>query len=87
MRNLIPFFNYEIKKKLENQLQIEESGSKIATIQEKLAGFRSMMQKKVGVYILPKTGIFSFNIINDWKDAVYKQYEFLKKEKKFIIAI
>lgn len=29
-------------KKLENQLQIEESGSKFATIQGKLAGFRSM---------------------------------------------
>ena len=42
MRNLIPFFNHEIKKKLENQLQIEESGSKFATIQGKLAGFCSM---------------------------------------------
>lgn len=30
-------------KKLENQLQIEENGSKFATIQEKLTGFRSMM--------------------------------------------
>ena len=29
-------------KKLENQLQIEESGSKFATIQGKLAGFCSM---------------------------------------------
>lgn len=57
MRNLIPFFNYEIKK-LENQLKIEESGSKIATIQGELAGFRSIMQKKVGVYILPKGGYF-----------------------------
>lgn len=30
-------------KKLENQLQIEESGPKIANIQGKLAEFRSMI--------------------------------------------
>lgn len=42
MRFLIPFFNHEIKQ-LENQLQIEESGPKIANIQGKLAGFRSMI--------------------------------------------
>lgn len=42
MKNLIPFFNHEIKT-LESQLQNEENGSKIATIQGKLAGFRSMM--------------------------------------------
>lgn len=30
-------------KKLENQLQIEESGSKFAIIQGKLTGFRSIL--------------------------------------------
>lgn len=62
-------------KKLENQLQIEESRAKIATIQGKLTEFRSMMQKKVWVYILLKGWYFP------GKNAVNKQYEFLKEEK------
>ena len=62
-------------KKLENQLQIEESRAKIATIQGKLTEFRSMMQKKVWILYFAKGWYFP------GKNAVNKQYEFLKEKK------
>lgn len=157
MKRLIPYINHEVKI-LEAQLQTEESGTKIAIIQGKLAGFNSMIsilneieitdfkiikesekipckydsefqkwgclcddfdkvlnlniifnsveerlkrfnelgenkikQRKDWLFYTAEKGrdlhftkgwFFAFNILNDWKEAIQKQYEYLSKRNK-----
>lgn len=58
MKRLIPYINYEMRI-LEAQLQTEESGTKIARIQGKLAGYNSMIS------ILNEIEITDFKIIKE----------------------
>lgn len=157
MKRLIPYINYEMRI-LEAQLQTEESGTKIARIQGKLAGYNSMISvlneieitdfkiikesekipckyndefqkwvcecsdfdtvfqlhllfndvektlkrfnehgqkrvddKKDWLFYTAEKGrdlhftkgwFFAFNILNDWKNAIDNQYEYLSEEKR-----
>lgn len=65
MKRLMPYFNHEIKV-LEEQLQTEESGTKVAIIQGKLAGFRSMIK------ILNDIEEFNLNTITETKEIPCK---------------
>ena len=157
MKKLIMYINHEVKV-LEAQLQTEESGTKIAVIQGKLAGYNSMISilneientdfktikesatipcryddedkrwfciekdfdivlglqvifnsvektleqfnklgqekinhKKDYLFYEAEKGrdlhfvkgwFFMFKILNDWKEAIDKQYEYLSEEKR-----
>lgn len=157
MKRLIPYINHEMRI-LEAALQTEESGTKIARIQGKLAGYNSMIsilneieitdfkiikesekipckyndefqnwvclcddfdivymlhsifraveeklkrfnelgeekvkQRKDWFFYTAEKGrdlhfakgwFFAFKILNDWKEAIDKQYEYLLKDKK-----
>lgn len=58
MNRIIPFINHEVKK-LEAELQVEESGTKVAIIQGKLAGYNSMIS------VLNEIEITDFRVIKD----------------------
>lgn len=157
MKRLIPYINHEVKV-LEAQLQTEESGTKIAIIQGKLAGYNSMISvlneieitdfkvitvsekipckyndefqrwvcecsdfdtvfqlhllfndvektlkrfnehgqkriddKKDWLFYTAEKGrdlhlvkgwFFAFNVLNEWREAIHSQYEYLSKRNK-----
>lgn len=65
MKRLIPYINHEVKV-LEAQLQTEESGTKVAIIQGKLAGYHSMIS------ILNEIENTNFKNITDTKEIPCK---------------
>jgi hypothetical protein len=72
MNRIIPYINHEVKK-LEAELQVEESGTKVAIIQGKLAGYNSMIS------VLNEIEITDFRLIKDSREISCKYNKDFKR--------